>query len=152
MSEANDRTVATNRRARHAFDLLDTWEAGLVLRGSEVKSLRDAKVQITESFGRPENGEIWLLGLHISPYSMSGGEGMGHDPDRPRKLLLHRDEINTLARHVEGRGLTAIPLQLLLVRGWAKAEIGLVRGRRQYDKRDKIRAQDDAREIARHLG
>ncbi|MEO2172231.1 MAG: SsrA-binding protein, partial [Acidimicrobiales bacterium] len=96
MSDANDRTVASNRKARYAYDVLDSWEAGLVLRGSEVKSLRDAKVQITEAFGREDGGELWLVGMHVPPYSMSGGEGMGHDPDRPRKLLLHRREIRRI--------------------------------------------------------
>ena len=151
MSEANDRTVATNRRARHAFDLLDTWEAGLVLRGSEVKSLRDAKVQITESFGRPENGEIWLLGLHISPYSMSGGEGMGHDPDRPRKLLLHRAEIRRITERMNLEGLSLIPLRLYFKAGTAKVEIALARGRKLHDKRQALARREADREADRAM-
>ena len=151
MSEANDRTVATNRRARHAFDLLDTWEAGLVLRGSEVKSLRDAKVQITESFGRPENGEIWLLGLHISPYSMSGGEGRGHDPDRPRKLLLHRAEIRRITERMNLEGLSLIPLRLYFKAGHAKVEIALARGRKLHDKRQALARREADREADRAM-
>ncbi|MEC9057097.1 MAG: SsrA-binding protein, partial [Actinomycetota bacterium] len=89
MSEHADRTVASNRQAQHNYDLLDTWEAGLVLRGSEVKSIRDGKVQIAEAFGREESGELWLVGMHVLPYVMCGGNSMSHDPDRPRKLLLH---------------------------------------------------------------
>ena len=151
MSDTNDRTVATNRRARHAFDLLDTWEAGLVLRGSEVKSLRDAKVQITESFGRPENGEIWLLGLHISSYSMSGGEGTGHNPDRPRKLLLHRAEIRRITERMNLEGLSLIPLRLYFKAGHAKVEIALARGRKLHDKRQALARREADREADRAM-
>ena len=150
MSDSNDRTVATNRRARHAFDLLDTWEAGLVLRGSEVKSLRDAKVQIAEAFGREENGELWLVGLHISPYSMSG-EGMGHDPDRPKKLLLHRSEIRRIVERMPREGLTLVPLRLYFQGGNAKVQVALARGRKLHDKRQAITQREADREAQRAM-
>ena len=150
MSDTNDRTVAPNRRARHAFDLLATWEAGLVLRGSEVKSLRDAKVQIAEAFGREEGGELWLVGLHISPYSMSG-EGMGHDPDRPKKLLLHRAEIRRIVERMNLEGLTLVPLRLYFQGGNAKVEVALARGRKLHDKRQAITQREADREAQRAM-
>ena len=143
-------TLAVNRRARHDYDVLGRFQAGIVLTGSEIKSVRNRHVSLAEGFVTVEDGEVYLRDVHIARYQPAAG--LNHDATRPRKLLLHRDEISTLARHVDGRGLTAVPLQLLLVRGWAKVEIGLVRGRRQYDKRDKLRAREDAREIAQHLG
>ena len=112
MADSGDRVVATNRRARREFDLLDTWEAGLVLRGSEVKSLRESKVQIAESFVRSEGRELWLVGLHVTPYSATGSPASGHDPDRPKKLLLHRTEISRIVGRMAREGLTVVPLQL----------------------------------------
>ena len=150
-SDARDRTVATNRQARRNYEVLDTWEAGLVLRGGEVKSLRESKVQIAEAFGRFEGGELWLLGLHISPYSMSGGEGMGHDPDRPKKLLLHRAEIRRMNDRVQREGLTLVPLSLYFSNGRAKVELALARGRGHADKRQAIAEREAAREADRSM-
>ena len=151
MSDANDRTVASNRKARYAYDVLDSWEAGLVLRGSEVKSLRDAKVQITEAFGREDGGELWLVGMHVPPYSMSGGEGMGHDPDRPRKLLLHRREIIRIVDRMQREGLTLVPLSLYFSNGRAKVEIALARGRDLHDKRQALVRREADREADRAI-
>ena len=152
MSDSDDRTVASNRRARHEYDLLDTWEAGLVLRGSEVKSIRDAKVQIAEAFGREEKGELWLVGMHVSPYAMSGGEGMGHDPDRPRKLLLHRNEIRRIVERMNLEGLTLVPLRLYFKDGNAKVEVALGRGRKLHDKRQALARKEADREADRAMG
>ena len=152
MSESNDRTVASNRRARHEYDLLDTWEAGLVLRGSEVKSIRDAKVQIAEAFGREENGELWLVGMHVPPYAMSGEEAMGHDPVRPRKLLLHRNEIRRIVERMNLEGLTLVPLKLYFKDGNAKVEVALARGRKLHDKRQALASKEADREADRAMG
>ncbi|MDG2429053.1 MAG: SsrA-binding protein SmpB [Acidimicrobiales bacterium] len=152
MGETNDRTVATNRRARHEYDLLDTWEAGLVLRGSEVKSIRDAKVQISEAFGRETNGELWLVGMHVPPYAMSGGETMGHEPDRPRKFLLHRAEIRRIIERMNLEGLTLVPLKLYFKDGNAKVEIALARGRKLHDKRQSLASKEADREADRAMG
>ena len=151
VSDANDRTVASNRKARYAYDILDTWEAGLVLRGSEVKSLRDAKVQITEAFGREDSGELWLVGMHVPPYSVSGGEGMGHDPDRPRKMLLHRREIRRIVERMSLEGLSLIPLRLYFKAGHAKVEVALARGRKLHDKRQAIARREADREADRAM-
>jgi len=144
--------VATNRRARHEYDLLDTWEAGLVLRGSEVKSIRDAKVQIAEAFGREEGGELWLVGMHVPPYAMSGSDAMGHDPDRPRKLLLHRREIRRITERMALEGLTLVPLRLYFSGGNAKVEVALGRGRKLHDKRQALARKEADREAARAMG
>ena len=150
MSDANDRTVASNRKARHSYDILDSWEAGLVLRGSEVKSLRDAKVQITEAFGREDGGELWLVGMHVPPYSMTG-EGMGHDPDRPRKMLLHRREIRRIVERMNLEGLSLIPLRLYFKDGNAKVEVALARGRKLHDKRQALARREADREADRAM-
>ena len=151
-SDARDRTVATNRQARRNYEVLDTWEAGLVLRGGEVKSLRESKVQITEAFGRFEGGELWLLGLHISPWTTSGSiEASGHDPDRPKKLLLHRAEIRRMNDRVQREGLTLVPLSLYFSNGRAKVELALARGRGHADKRQAIAEREAAREADRSM-
>ena len=152
VSEPADRTVASNRRARHEYDLLDTWEAGLVLRGSEVKSIRDAKVQIAEAFGREENGELWLVGMHVPPYAMSGGDSMSHDPDRPRKLLLRRSEIRRIVERMNLEGLTLVPLKLYFKSGNAKVEVALARGRKLHDKRQALARKEADREADRAMG
>ncbi len=149
MGDARDRVVTSNRQARRNFDLLDTWEAGLVLKGSEVKSLRESKVQITEAFAREEDGELWLLGLHIAPYSMSGGGAEGHDPDRPRKLLLHRREIHRIVDRMQREGLTVVPLSLYFSGGRAKVEIALARGRHLHDHRQALARREAEREAER---
>jgi SsrA-binding protein len=141
-SDARSRVIATNRRARRDYDVLETLECGLALKGSEVKSLREAKVQLREAYARVIDGELWLLGMHVTPYSHSGG--FDHpDPERRRKLLAHRAEIERLASRVDQEHLSLIPLSLYWSNGRAKVELALARGRKQYDKRQVI-AQRDA--------
>jgi SsrA-binding protein len=141
----NDRTIATNRRARHEYEILETVEAGLVLRGTEVKSLRAGQVTFKDSYATVRNDEGWLLGCHISPYSH--GTGANHDPERDRKLLLHRREITRLVGKIAERGLTLIPLRLYFKDGRAKVELGLARGRKLHDKRAAIREREVRREM-----
>ncbi len=143
--------IATNRLARRNYDLFDTWEAGLVLQGSEVKSLRESKVQITEAFGRADRGELWLVGLYIAPYRGSGSDVYGHDPDRPRKLLLHRAEIVRILDRLDRDGLTLVPLSLYFSNGRAKVEVALARGRALHDKRQAIARRDADREAQRAM-
>jgi SsrA-binding protein len=143
-----DRTISTNRRARHEYEILETIEAGLVLRGSEVKSLRDAKVQITDSFARIDGNEVWLHQLHIAPWLYSQSH-TGHDPDQKRKLLLHHHEIMRLKARVEPEHLSLIPLSIYFKEGRAKVELGLAKSRRTHDKRQVIAERDAARDLAR---
>jgi len=148
MSEESGRqVVARNRKARHDYEILDTLEAGLVLRGPEVKSLREGKVNFLDSFARVDGSEVWLHSLHISPYEQANR--YNEDPVRPRKLLLHRSEIRKLIGKVEEKGLTLVPLEILFRRGYAKVVLGLARGRKAHDKRDKIREQDMERDARR---
>ena len=133
---AGIKTMAVNRKARHEFDILDTVEAGLVLVGTEIKAIREGRANFSDSYARPENGEIWLMNAHISQYSASGLNS--HDPKRPRKLLLHKSQIKRLTRQVAERGLTLVPLKLYLKRQRAKVELGVARGRKRYDKRRAI--------------
>jgi SsrA-binding protein len=140
-------SIARNRRARHEYHILETWEAGLVLSGTEVKSLREGKATLTDAFGIVRNGEVFLINLHISPYSRGGYSN--HEPDRSRKLLLHRREIRRLIGSVERQGLTLVPLELYFKRGKAKVLMALGKGKKQHDKRETARARDAEREIAR---
>jgi SsrA-binding protein len=142
-----DRVVATNRRARHEYEILETFEAGLVLRGTEVKSLRTGQVNFKDSYATVRNGELWLLGCHISPYSH--GTDANHDPERDRKLLLHRREITRLSGKIAERGLTVVPLKLYFKAGRAKIEIGLARGKKLHDKRATLRERETRREMDR---
>ncbi|HZL95896.1 MAG TPA: SsrA-binding protein SmpB, partial [Vicinamibacterales bacterium] len=137
---ADDRVIATNRRARHEYDILETLEAGLVLRGTEVKALRAGQVNFKDSYATLRNEEAWLVGCHISPYSH--GTDANHDPERDRKLLLHRREVTRLVGKVAERGLTLVPLRLYFKGGRVKAEIGLARGRKLHDKRSAIRERE----------
>ena len=146
---AGEKLVASNRRAHHNFDILETHEAGLVLQGTEVKSLRDSRADLKESYARIDGKEAWLLGLHISPYAQ--GNRANHDPLRPRKLLLHRGEINRLLGKIMEKGLTLVPLRLYFKQGRAKVEIGLARGRKTLDKRQAIREREETREVQRAL-
>ena len=139
--------IARNRKAFYNFEILDKWEAGIELRGTEVKSLRDSQVQMADSYARIEEDEIYLVGLHISPYDKTAYDN--HEPTRKRKLLLHRREIKRLTVKVNERGLTLVPLSLYFRRGLAKVELGLVRGKRQHDKREDIKKRDHQRQIAR---
>ncbi|MDT8369258.1 MAG: SsrA-binding protein SmpB [Longimicrobiales bacterium] len=149
MSEGGRKVVATNRKARHEFEILDTWEAGIVLRGPEVKSLRDGNVSFTDAFARVERGEVWLYSLHISPWAQANR--YNEDPVRPRKLLLHRGEIGKLIGKVEERGLTLVPLDIHFTRGLAKVTLALARGRKLHDKREKLKRQTIDREAQRAM-
>jgi SsrA-binding protein len=142
------RPVAQNRRARHDYDILETFEAGIVLVGSEVKSVRDGKVQLRDAYARVHNGEIWLHGVHVSPYAYSNGFG-AVDADRTRKLLLHRREIAELAKQTAQGALTLVPLSIYFKDGRAKVDLALARGRRNYDKRHAIAERDAAMESRR---
>ena len=148
MSE-NRNVISTNRKARHDYELLDTIEAGLVLTGSEIKSIRPGHVNLREGYIQPRDGELWLVNTHIASYDQAGRHG--HDPLRPRKLLLHRKEIERILARVQEKGLTIVPTLLYLVRGRAKIEIALARGKRQYDKREALRRRDSQRQIERSL-
>jgi SsrA-binding protein len=141
------KVVATNRKARFNYEILDTYEAGIALLGSEVKSLRAAQVQLKDSFASIRDGEVWLESAHISPYSFA--EQGGHDPERPRKLLLHRREIDRLFGRIREEGLTLVPLQIYFADGKAKVEIGLAKGKRAHDKRRAIVDRQQKREMAR---
>ena len=145
--EPRDRAIATNRRARHEYSILETYEAGVVLRGTEVKSLRAGLVNFKDSYATVRNGEVWLLGCHINPYSH--GTDANHDPERDRKLLLHAKEINRLSGKVAERGLTLIPLKLYFKSGRAKLELGLGRGKKLHDKRSTLREREVKREMDR---
>jgi SsrA-binding protein len=142
--------VATNRQARRDYDIVDTLECGIVLRGSEVKSLREAKVQLADAHARIITSELWLLGLHIAPYSFAHGAD-GHATERDRKLLAHREQIARLRARLETERLTLIPLSLYFREGRAKVEIAVARGRKQHDKRQAIATRDADREVARTL-
>jgi SsrA-binding protein len=146
---AGEKLIASNRRAHHDFEVLETFEAGLVLRGTEVKALRDGRADLKESYARIEREEGWLFGCHISPYAQ--GNRANHDPVRPRKLLLHKAEIRRLLGKVKERGLTMVPLRLYFREGRAKIELGLARGRKTLDKRHVIREREERREMAREI-
>lgn len=138
-----DNVVATNRRARHDYEILSVYQAGIALAGSEVKSLRAGKVSLGDAYAVAENGEIFLTNLHIPPYDKNTTTPL--DPRRRRKLLLHRAEINRISRAVAQKGVTIVPLRIYFDRGLAKVEIALARGKKKYDKREKIKAKDDER-------
>ena len=137
-----EQVVATNRQARRDYEILDTWEAGIVLRGSEVKSLRESKVQLNDAYARFTGRELFLVGLHIAAYSNASAQG-GHELERTRKLLLHHHELEELKARVDQEHLTLVPLRLYFHDGRAKLEVGLGRGRKHFDKRQVI-AQRDA--------
>ncbi len=142
--------VAQNRRARYDYEVLDSFECGIALQGSEVKSLRAGRVNLADSFARIDRGELWLHGVHVPPYDFAHGIG-GHDPERPRKLLAHRRQIDELTGKVQERSLTLIPLSLYFLDGRVKVELALVKGRRTYDKRRVIAERDAQREAARDM-
>jgi SsrA-binding protein len=141
--------VATNRQARFRYQLLETVEAGIVLEGSEVKSLRDGKANLKDSYALIRDGELWLIGTHIAPYAPAAGQG--HDPERQRKLLLRRKEIERLIGKAQERGLTLVPTRIYFSGPNAKVEIALARGKEQRDKRETIRAREQRREVEREL-
>ena len=148
MRPEGTKVVASNRQARRNYTILDTIEAGIVLRGSEVKSLRDSKVQITDAFARIDGGEIWLHQLHIAPWLYSQSH-TGHDPDGKRKLLLHHQEIMKLKARVDPEHLSLIPLRIYFKDGRAKVELALAKGRRTHDKRQALAERDAALAVAR---
>ena len=139
--------VATNRRARHRFELLDRFECGIELLGTEVKSLRDGKAQLVDAYAVIEDGEVWLRGAHIPPYPPAASQN--HDPERPRKLLLHRHEIERLYGRLQRKGLTLVPTRIYFKGHRAKVELALARGKEQRDRRREIRDRDVQREIER---
>ncbi len=138
-----------NRKARHDFNVEETYEAGLVLKGTEVKSLRQGKASFTDAFAYLQNGEVWLRELYIKPYEH--GSYYNHDPRRPRKLLLNKREIRELDKAVQQKGYTIVPLKLYFKRGNAKVLIGVAKGKKQYDKRDSIKEKDVKRQIERNV-
>jgi SsrA-binding protein len=144
-----NRDIAVNRRARHEFHIEETFEAGIVLQGSEVKALREGKANLKDSYGRLEGEEVFLWNAHISPYGPASQ--FGHEPTRARKLLLHRQEIARLQGKVKERGLTLIPLRLYFKNGRAKVELALARGKKQHDKRESIKEREMRREIDRAM-
>ena len=147
-NETNDTVpIARNKRARHDYHILETWEAGLVLTGTEVKSLRDGKAQLVDAYGIVKDGEVYLLNLHISPYKQ--GSYNNHEPTRTRKLLLHKRQIRRLIGAVEREGLTLVPLDLYFKHGMAKVTLALGKGKKLHDKRETAKARDAEREMAR---
>jgi SsrA-binding protein len=148
-SKARPGDVATNRQASFRFNLLERYETGIVLTGTEVKSLRDGGVQMKDSYATIDDGEVWLRNLHISPYANAARDN--HEPERPRKLLLHRREIERLVGKVAERGLTLVPTRIYFSEGRAKVELALASGKDRFDKRETIRARDDARAVARAM-
>ena len=142
-------SVARNKRARHDYHILDTWEAGVVLTGSEVKSLRDHRAHLKDAYARFFGDELFLVGSHISPYGPASQ--FGHDPERTRKLLMHRRELDRLRGRVQERGFTLVPLRLYWSKGRAKAELGLGQGKKLHDKRVAIRERMERREMDRAM-
>jgi SsrA-binding protein len=142
------RRIAQNRRARYDYDILETFECGMVLQGGEVKSLRAGKAALRDAYARVDEGEVWLIGAYVAPYEFAQGFG-SHDPDRPRKLLLHRRQIDELVGRTKQQSLTLVPLSIYFRDGRAKVELALARGRRTYDKRHAIASRDAEREAAR---
>jgi SsrA-binding protein len=148
--EAGRKLVAQNRKARHDYAILDTYEAGVVLTGTEVKSLRAGRASLVDAFASIKDGEVWLQGVHIPEYTQ--GTWTNHEPRRTRKLLMHRDEINRLIGKTRESGLTLVPLQLYFRDGKVKVQLALARGKRAYDKRQDLARRDAKREIGRALG
>ena len=146
--KSRDRVAIANRRARHEYFILDSYECGIVLVGSEVKSIRDGRANIGEAYARIEDGEVWLYAMHISPYPFAR---IGHDPTRRRKLLLHRSEIDRLLGKLNEAGVTLVPLKVYFRNGMAKIEIATARGKRQWDKRQALAERDAKRETERAL-
>jgi SsrA-binding protein len=147
MEKETRSVVVTNRKARHEYTIEETHEAGIALAGTEVKSIRAGKVSLQDSYCRVEDGEVWVHGMYIAPYEFANR--WAPDPQRPRKLLLHRDEIHRLQTRAEQRGLTIVPLKLYFERGYVKIEIGIGRGKKLYDKRQAIAERDIERERRR---
>jgi len=143
------RVITVNRKAYHNYHIEESFEAGIVLKGSEIKSVRAGKVNLSDAYAKPENGELWLHNSHIASYDAASYNT--HEPVRPRKLLLHRKEIDNLASKVVQKGLTLVPLKLYIKHGLAKLELGVARGKRVYDKRETIARRDADREVERAM-
>ena len=143
-------TVASNRKARHDYQVIETIECGIVLTGDEVKSLRGGRASLTEAYARVRDGEVWLEGMHVPPYEQ--GDKRRHLPTRPRKLLLHRREIDKLVMRQQEQRLALVPLRVYFAHGMAKVEIAVARGKREHEKRQSIAKREQEREIARELG
>ena len=143
------RVVTVNRKAYHNYRIEESFEAGIVLKGSEIKSIRAGKVNLSDAYARPENGELWLHNSHVASYDAASYNT--HEPVRPRKLLLHRKEIDTLTSKVVQKGLTLVPLKLYIKHGLAKLELGVARGKKVYDKRETIARRDADREVERAM-
>ena len=141
--------ITVNRKAYHDYHIQETLEAGIVLKGSEIKSIRDGKVNLSDAYARPEGGELWLYNSHIASYDAASYNT--HEPTRPRKLLLHKKEINILAGKVVQKGLTLVPLKLYIKHGVAKLELGVARGKKVYDKKEAIARRDADREMERAM-
>ncbi len=144
------KVITRNRKARHEYHLFDTYEAGLVLMGSEIKSIRANRINLRDGYVQERDGELWLMNVHISSYEQAGIFGHS-DPMRPRKLLLHKREINKIIRQIQERGYTTVPTMIYLERGRAKIEIAIARGKKLHDKRDTIAKRDAERQIRRTL-
>jgi SsrA-binding protein len=147
MQPMPEQTIVVNRRARHDYAIEETLEAGLVLSGTEIKSIRAGRVNLAEAYARIERGEAWLIGAHIAPYEQ--GNRYNHEPTRTRKLLLHRDQIAELVGRTQARGQTLVPLRLYIRDGMAKLELGIARGKKTHDKRRAIAERDMRRELER---
>lgn len=144
------KVVSDNRQARYLYEILETYEAGVELRGTEVKSIREGKVNLKDGYVFIRDAEAWLLNVHISPYK-AGGPYFNHEPLRSRKLLLHKQEINKLIGQIERKGLTVVPLKMYIKGNWIKVSVGLARGKKLHDKRETIKRRDDQREMARAI-
>jgi SsrA-binding protein len=149
MAENGKKIILVNKRARFDYEISETLEAGLVLQGTEVKSLRDGRVSLQDAYADVQNGEVFLLNAHINPYDH--GNRFNHEPERPRKLLLHRREIKRLIGKTQEKGLTLIPTRMYFTNGKAKVELGLAKGKKQYDKRQELKRRSAQREIERAI-
>ncbi|MBE9034827.1 SsrA-binding protein SmpB [aff. Roholtiella sp. LEGE 12411] len=152
MSEKSEgyKVISDNRQARYLYEILETYEAGIQLTGTEVKSIRAGRVNLQDGYALLRNGEAWLINVHISPYTASG-QYFNHEPRRTRKLLLHRQELRKLIGKVEQQGLTLVPLKMYLKRGWVKISIALGKGKKLYDKREDLKRRQDQRDIQRAM-
>lgn len=148
-SSPKDKPLAQNKKASHDYHILDTIEAGIVLTGTEIKSIRAARINLKDGFAQIKNGEAWLMNVHISLYDQ--GNQFNHDPLRNRKLLLHKKQINQLAGEISKKGVTLVPLKVYIKKGFAKVLLGLAQGKHDYDKRESIKKRDQEREIRRTL-
>ncbi len=148
-SDPNEKSIAENRKARHKYAVLETLECGIVLMGSEVKSLRNGKLSLDEAYGRVRNDELWLIGSNIAEYTEANR--MNHDPMRPRKLLIHRREMRKFANLAKEKGLTLVPLKMYFKSGRAKLLVGLCRGKKLHDKRESLKKADSQRDIQRAM-